>query len=353
MAKIHELPSEVTLSDEHLLVIQENSDAAETKKTTLALLKTWLDGLTFDDISAYFTEGTNVKIGIDNETQKITLSAESSIDVWTGATDYVIGDIVLNENTLYKCIVTHTSGDTFESTNWTALTGAQGDKGENGITPHIDETTKNWFIGETDTGVLAEGKDGVSPSVNITETEAGATITVVSGETITTADLINGKDGADGTTPHIDDTSKHWIIGEEDTGVVAEGVDGISPTATVVQTETGCTITVVSGDDTTTAELKNGINTVSTTSVHYTETLVADSWIGDTAPYTQTIEIENITADVRPIIDLTTSDDVELGLNEEKQWSYITKAEAIDGGITFYCYKNKPDIDLNFKIKVV
>ena len=36
--------------------------------------------------------------------------------------------------------------------------GAPGADGENGITPHIDETTKHWMIGNTDTGIVAEGK---------------------------------------------------------------------------------------------------------------------------------------------------------------------------------------------------
>ena len=33
-------------------------------------------------------------------------------------------------------------------------------KGSDGTTPHIDETTKNWFIGDTDTGILAQGTNG-------------------------------------------------------------------------------------------------------------------------------------------------------------------------------------------------
>ena len=46
-------------------------------------------------------------------------------------------------------------------TEWLkSLKGEQGDKGDNGTTPHIDETTKNWFIGDTDTGILAQGTNG-------------------------------------------------------------------------------------------------------------------------------------------------------------------------------------------------
>ena len=46
-------------------------------------------------------------------------------------------------------------------TEWLeSLKGEHGDKGDNGTTPHIDETTKNWFIGDVDTGILAQGTNG-------------------------------------------------------------------------------------------------------------------------------------------------------------------------------------------------
>lgn len=40
------------------------------------------------------------------------------------------------------------------------IDGVDGIDGQDGITPHIDHTTKHWFIGDTDTGIVAEGKDG-------------------------------------------------------------------------------------------------------------------------------------------------------------------------------------------------
>jgi len=42
------------------------------------------------------------------------------------------------------------------------VTTTPGPKGDDGITPHIDSTTGNWFIGNTDTGVKAQGVDGKS-----------------------------------------------------------------------------------------------------------------------------------------------------------------------------------------------
>ena len=62
--------------------------------------------------------------------------------------------------------------------------GIDGTNGTDGVTPHIDETTKHWFIGETDTGVLAEG-------VNGSDGKDGTN----------GVDGTNGQDGADGYTP--------------------------------------------------------------------------------------------------------------------------------------------------------
>jgi hypothetical protein len=42
--------------------------------------------------------------------------------------------------------------------------GPKGDKGDPGVTPHIDSTTGNWFIGDQDTGVHAQGPQGPAGS---------------------------------------------------------------------------------------------------------------------------------------------------------------------------------------------
>lgn len=85
----------------------------------------------------------------------------------------------------------------FSMTSCAGTNGADGTNGEDGLTPYIGENG-NWWIGEKDTGVKAEGKDGTDG---------------VDGE--------NGKDGADGLTPYIGENG-NWRIGEEDTGVKAE-----------------------------------------------------------------------------------------------------------------------------------
>ena len=82
--------------------------------------------------------------------------------------------------------------------------------------------------------------------------------------------VTDGVDGADGITPHIDETTKHWMIGDTDTGVMAEGVngtdgidgtngtDGVSPTVTVTKEGKVATITCTEVNGTTTATISDG-----------------------------------------------------------------------------------------------
>lgn len=214
-------------------------------------------------------------------------STGMTINNWTTNTKYMVGNLVINGTTIYQCNTEHTSGETFDNTNWTAMTGTKGDKGE----------------------------DGFSPIANVVATETGATITITDATETTTANINNG---ADGITPHIDETTKHWIIGEEDTGIIAEAV-----------------------------------STVITNAVVYNGTLNVDNWIGETVPYTQDVIINGITADSRPFLYVKySSDDATTILEEQKQWSYITRAVTSDNTITFYCYKDKPTITLNFEAEV-
>ena len=78
------------------------------------------------------------------------------------------------------------------------ISGKPGKDGKDGITPHIDSTTKHWMIGNTDTGVIAEGSDGVSPTVTVTKEGKIATITCTDVNGTTTATISDGADGQGG-----------------------------------------------------------------------------------------------------------------------------------------------------------
>ena len=177
--------------------------------------------------------------------------------------------------------------------------------------------------GENPTKAQGEkGNDGVNPTANVTQTESGCTITITDASGTTTADLTNGVDGTDGTdgvdgiTPHIDETTKHWYIGENDTGVTAEGK---------VEINTDCVVLYAN--------------------------LLADGW-SDTAPYTQTVAVTSISADNVAVVDISLSDDNSLWEAEETAYSNLTKIETADGSITAICLKSKPASDFTIKMKV-
>lgn len=174
--------------------------------------------------------------------------------------------------------------------------------------------------------------------------------------------------GTDGATPYIDNTSKHWIIGETDTGIVAEGQDGAqgqqgvpgndgySVSISVSPITGGHRLTINSTDPevpTQTIDVMDGIEIIQTTSDNRQVTLLAADWIGEVAPYTQTVACSAMTALVVPEVGVVISDTVATGLEQQKQWGYITRAVSGAGDITFYCYKTKPTIDLIANVKVV
>lgn len=121
--------------------------------------------------------------------------------------------------------------------------GAKGDKGETGTTPQLKIGEDNLWQVSYDNGATL-----VSLGVKATG-EAGK----------------DGKDGKNGLTPHIGENG-NWWVGDTNTGVSAKGdtgakgADGVSPTASVTQTDDGAEFTVTDASGTTTATIKNGIN---------------------------------------------------------------------------------------------
>ena len=85
--------------------------------------------------------------------------------------------------------------------------GPQGLPGKDGITPHVDSTTGDWFIGNQDTGTQAQGPAGKNGRNGV--------------------DGQPGKDGQNGITPHIDTATGNWFVGSTDTGIKAQGPQGI------------------------------------------------------------------------------------------------------------------------------
>lgn len=208
-----------------------------------------------------------------------------------------------------------------------------------------------------------------------------------------------------------DETEKNnWIALTGEKG--AKGDTGVSPTATVTQTELGATITITDDKGTTTANVNNGtsamisasqtdtgvsitvtdasgsntvdisngtngksayaiaveqgfsgdetawlnslkgVTTVTSSAVNLTGTLTADGW-SETTPYTQTVAVTGLAVDGYPILDLVTSSDSNTRMKENKEWCYVSDTETAENSLTVVCDEHKPTIALNFVIKVV
>ena len=119
--------------------------------------------------------------------------------------------------------------------------GAKGDKGDVGTTPQLK-------IGEDNLWNVSYDNGATWVSLGVKATGAA------------------GKDGEDGLTPYIGENG-NWWVGATDTGVSAKGpkgetgakgADGVSPTASVTQTDDGAKFTVTDASGTTTAMIRNG-----------------------------------------------------------------------------------------------
>lgn len=218
-------------------------------------------------------------------------------------------------------------------------------------------TTKHWIVNGEDTGVLAEGTveinadcavlyatfvaDGWSDAAPYTQT---VTVNNIAADNTPIVDISYSADTSlwDSERKAYNCLTKMETI---DGGVVAYCLDS--------RPENDFTVKLrIAGDITgltfvTKDEFDKLINT------NYTGTLLAADWVGDAAPYTQTLNIEGLSANLHPILDLVVSDDTAIGLSEIEEWGYISTATVSDNSITIACYENKPALDLNIIVKVV
>ena len=83
-------------------------------------------------------------------------------------------------------------------------------------------------------------------------------------------------------------------------------------------------------------------------------TLLASSWIGSAAPYTQSVSCAGATADMaRPTVDInhTDSETYEDAMKADDAWCYIYRAKTGDNMITFYA-SEKPEVDISCVVQL-
>mgnify|MGYP002764737004 FL=1 len=277
---IGQLPEVTAMGVTDLFVLEQ---AGAAKKLTGQLLKaslmTWLDG-----------HGGVKSFAYDENTGKVTIVTTDGTTLTTGdlrgknghmihaydlggrgspgdylimsfpsanpmPEDWAVGDLILNSYGDMWVISNITPTDNGYNVRFdfmASLVGPQGDSPTIGSNGH-------WWVGDTDTGVVARGDTGTHGSdvtvtsaavpgtdehpnggvkLTITETVYDATGAASQVNTIekTIWDGNTGPTGPQGTAPHIGDNG-HWYVGDMDTGVNAKGdkgdglkIDGSVPT---------------------------------------------------------------------------------------------------------------------------
>lgn len=83
------------------------------------------------------------------------------------------------------------------------------------------------------------------------------------------------------------------------------------------------------------------------------ETVLTANWIGDAAPYTQTVEIDGILESDTPHISPIYADTLETAVAQKEAWSMVSKAVTGDGTVTFTCFEDVPGVEIPILIEVV
>lgn len=115
----------------------------------------------------------------------------------------------------------------------------------------------------------------------------------------------------------------------------------------VLQTTGTSTTDVMSQDAITTA--LSGKAEVST----YSAALLASSWVGASAPYTQSISVSGLLSTDKVFADVILSDDSTVAKTQLDNWAYISKMVASNGSIASTCFDSKPSVDLNISLTVI
>ena len=307
--KIRELDSGSLTNNNDYFVVALNSGS--TVKIPYSSLATML-------LQTSLIEGNNIVITDATQQdgiKRFQISATATGSMWYFGNTAPVNP---NENDYWLRTDTGHYGDVdqYNGTTWINVGTFAGRDGQDGQAATID------------VGTVTTGAPGTQASV----TNSGTTSAAVFDFTIP-----RGADGTNGTN-----------------GV--DGDDGASISASAVAITGGHRLTISSTDpqaSDVTFDVMDGTEIIQTSSDTRTATLTVAGWTGATAPYTQTVTFLGMTSSVVPEIGVSISSTVETGLEQQKQWSYITRAVSGTDTVTFYCYKTKPTVELTAIIKAV
>lgn len=124
--------------------------------------------------------------------------------------------------------------------------------------------------------------------------------------------------------------------------------------ADTIKTEAATSIKKVSDDASTavkTAE-KNAKDYTDSKHLNPKVTLTAGGWVGESAPYTQTVAVENILSTDEPHFAVMYSGDQATKQAQKEAFALVDDLDTADGSVTFTCFEEKPEIELLIQMEV-
>lgn len=82
-------------------------------------------------------------------------------------------------------------------------------------------------------------------------------------------------------------------------------------------------------------------------------TLTVNDWVGDAAPFTQTIGIEGILATDKPHYSAVYSDDQETRLAQKEAYALVDDLDTADGSVTVTCFDEMPAVNIPIQMEVI
>lgn len=80
--------------------------------------------------------------------------------------------------------------------------------------------------------------------------------------------------------------------------------------------------------------------------------LPASDWVGDSAPYTQTVTVEGLTDGRQIEVHPAYSDDIDANLAMRQACGFLSYAKRNGQNVTFTCLEDKPAVDIGVIAKL-